>query len=502
MRIKLRALYLGALAMLLVLPLHAGARTSAIKTAQRPSAASPIFIPLVVHTTQPAYEYADAMRDEFRHEAIQPNLPHYDLALRVDPVARRLSGRVELWFRNTTGAPLRDVVIRLYPNVPSDLFGNGGDVRMSVRDVVVQHRTATPQYEAQDTAVRVPLQSPVASGHVVTLALNFEATFSTSHPQDGSFALPAYYPMLAAWHNGWRTDVSQFPDQVYANSALYHARITVPGGWTVVSTGSNVSTSVNRDGSTTFEAVSGPVREFAFSIGRFASVSAEHEGTLVVVWYEQNSGLANVAASALADLKRALSTYNQEFGAYPYRALEMQLILDTRSFNHGFEHPGLIYIYSDGSYTTATRTVVSHELAHQWFFGVLGNDIFNEAWLDEAFAQYSPYFVEQQWFGQAAADSYHQIYIKGNADRATKPAGLSVWEYAEWLTYYRAVYGRGALFLDTLRLRIGDRAFFDGMRDYYDQHKYGVVHKADFLAAMEATSGHDLDALFLQWLGR
>ena len=466
----------------------------------------PIYLPIIEQTPQqpqpPAFPYAAAMRDGFKHEANQPDLAHYDLAVRVDPATKRLRGRVNLWFRNTTGAPLGDAVLRLYPNFPPDVFGDGGDTRMTVSDVVVQDRAVAPRYEAQNTAVRVPFPAPVAPGNVITLALNFDTNFSTFFPQDRSWQLTSSYPILAAWQGGWRTDVSQFPDRVYANSGLYHARITVPAGWTAISTGNTIGTTVNNDGTTTWEAVSGPVREFAFSVGRFASVQAEHEGVTLVVWYEQNSGLGGVAQPALDHLKRALTTFNQTFGPYPYRALETHLVLNTGSYNTGIEYPGLIYITSNGVYSTGTRWVLGHELAHQWYYGLLGNDIFNEAWLDEGFAQYSPYFVEAQWYGQAAADTFYRNQVKALADRTTLRAGLSVWEYGTWSRYYSAVYGRGAQFLHTLRGKIGDAAFLAGLQDLYAQRKYGVIGKADVLRVMEARSGQDLDAFFLEWLGR
>jgi hypothetical protein len=502
-------LRIATLLVLLASPLHALARPHTVPVAQVSADNEPIFLPVINTAPTPPptpvlarYDYAAAMREGFKHEADQPNMPHYDLTMQVDPVNKRISGRVELWFRNTTGAPLGDVVLRLYPNFPADYSGDGGNTLMTLRDVVVQDTPAVPRSEAQNTAARIALPKPAAPGEIVTVKLNFQTSFNTNYPQDRSWQLASYYPMLAAWQNGWRTDVSTFPDRVYAHSALYHARITLPSAWTAVMTGSALSTTTNNDGTRTFEAVSGPVREFAFSVGQFASVQAEHEGTLLVVWYEKNSGLGSVASSSLTHLKRALTTFNGKYGPYPYRELDTHLVFNTSSYNHGIEFPGLIYIVSNGTYSTGTRIVLSHELAHQWFYGVLGNDIFNEAWLDEAFGQYSPYLTEQQWYGQAAADTYLQNRIINLSNQSTKPAGLSVWEYGTWTTYKNAVYGKGAHFLHSLRLKIGDAAFSNGLQGFYVKHKYGVVHKADFLAAMEASSGQELDAFFLQWLGR
>ena len=477
--------------------------TYAALAAERPTGAPPVYLPAVSSTVSPlpTFPYAAAMRDGFKHEADQPNMPHYDLLIQVDPVSKRLNGHAEIWFRNTTGAPLGDAVLRLYPNFPQDFDGAGGNTSMTISNLQAQQRAVAVRYEAQNTAVRVPLPAPVAPGAIVLLAFDWTSNFSTFNPQDRSWPLPSYYPMLAAWQSGWRTDVSQFPDRVYANSGVYHARVTVPGGWTAISTGSNLGTTTNADGSVTIEAVSGPVREWAFSVGRFASVSAEQDGVTLVVWYEQTSGLGNAARSALEDLKRSLITFNQLYGSYPYRALETQLVFDTVNATYGVEYPGLIHLITDGNYTASTRRTLQHETGHQWYYGVLGNDIFNEAWLDEGFAQYSPYLVEAQWYGQANADAYWQ-YVERVASGTSLPAGLPVWEYGNWSTYHSAVYGKDAKFLHTLRGRIGDAAFFGALQDLYGQRRYGVIGKADVLRVMEAHSGQDLDALFQQWLGR
>jgi aminopeptidase N len=141
-------------------------------------------------------------------------------------------------------------------------------------------------------------------------------------------------------------------------------------------------------------------------------------------------------------------------------------------------------------------------VAHQWFYGILGNDVFNQPWLDESFANFSPYLVEGDRYGAGFADSYLQSNVIGPASRTTLPAGYSVYRYGDWNTYVSAVYGKGAQFLYMLRTRIGETAFHNGMRTYYARHKYGIVRRADFLRVMEEASGQDLDAFFAQWLGQ
>ncbi len=487
----------------------------------------------------PTYNYAAAMRSPYEAEANRNDLPHYDLALRIDPEGRRMSGRVDLWFRNTTGAVLNDVVLRLYPNVPPDIFGDGRGTSTTVSNSVVQGVATAPRFEAQNTAIRYTLPRAVGANEVIRVALDFQTALSAR--PDGTIPIQSAYPMLAAWQGGWRTDVFGFPDRVYAHSGLYHARITAPNDWTPISSGITTERIANNDGTTTLDVVTGPMREFMISIGRFGSTSLERDGTQLVVWYPQGYGLDALAQRVLGYMDASFITYNARYGPYPYRALEAHLILDAKygdnlnvvtadgptahdaitpddhddhadlhmqggaasgSHYYGIEYPGLMMIFTAGRDTTGLRYVTEHETAHQWFYGILGNDVFNQPWLDESFANFSPYLVEGDRYGAGYADSYLQSNVIGPASRTTLPAGYSVYTYGNWSTYSAAVYGKGAQFLQVLRVRIGETAFHNGMRTYYARHKYSIVRRADFLRAMEEASGQDLDAFFAQWLGQ
>lgn len=448
-----------------------------------------------------AIDYTLAMRSGLAADARRTDLPQYDLNLTVDPVARRLSGEMRLTLPNRTGRALSDVVLRLYPQFPPDVFGDGGNVKMEIRDIMVQGVATSGRYEAQRTAIRLPLPSPVAPNGTISLSLSYTANIVPWQRSDGTFPLPSFYPMLAVWQDGWRTDVTRFPDHVYANSALYRARITVPTGWTAISSGSLINT-IAGDGTTTFEAVTGPVREFAFSVGRLVAARASHNGVEIAVWHRAGDGLDAAAAEIARQIAAAVATYDSRFGLYPYRTLQLHLINAQRGFDIGVEYPGLMYILLNGRYTTDTRFVTAHEVAHQWFYGVVGDDIYNEPWLDEGFAQYSATLVEEQWGGKAAAARVYDRQIVRLAARTKLPAGLSLTQYGAWNSYYAAVYGRGAQFLGTLRSEIGDDAFFAGLQRYYATQKYGVAQTVDVKAAFEQSSGRNLDALFKRWIGR
>ena len=428
-------------------------------------------------------------------------IPMYQLAIEVNTAARRIDGHMVLSFTNRSGQTLRDVVLRLYANFPPDIFGDGGDLRMDLRNVRADGQPATPRYEAGRSAARVALPAAAAPGADVRIELDWSANIRPWQRSDGTFSLPSYYPMLAAWTGDWRTDTTRFPDHVFVDAAHYEATITVPTGMQVISSGTTRQAR-QAEGRTTFEVTAGPVRELAFSVGKWASANAAHQGIAVNVYYKPGDGLEAAARQVALHAAASLAVYNDRFGAYPYGELDFHLINARRGFDIGVEFPGLIYLLVNGRYTEETRFVTAHEVAHQWWYGVVGNDIYREPWIDEAFAQYSPILVEEQVAGPVAAQRTYQRHVEQLASRSNAPCAMGLTTYASWNAYYAAVYGRCAKFLHTLRQELGDEAFFSGIRRYYADNKHGFGTTAEVRAALEAASGRELDALFKQWTGR
>ena len=442
------------------------------------------------------------MRPQFVGDiALNWGMPRYDLQLWLTPASGVLTGTEQIRYTNRTGAPLNDIALRLYPNFPTDVFGKGGDVRMDVTEAAADGQAIAPRLVAQDTAVLLDLPQPLGPGASTTLTLSFRASIVAW--RDGSFPLPSYYPMLAVRDgDAWRLDVTRFADHVYAESAFYAATITAPSDLTVIASGSTIGEAQNADGTTTRMVRSGPVREFALAAGNFARAQAAAGDVAVNVYTERGTGLdaaqvARVAAAALAD-------FDTRFGAYPYAELDIQLL--PYEYDGGDEFPGLILLYAGGAVGAGTRYVTAHEVAHQWWYGVAGNDIYRQPWLDEALAQYSGILYAEDVAGPAVAEADWQREVarryRGALADGNMLAGLAIDEYPSFNVYYRTVYGKGPVFLRTLREQIGDAAFFAGLQEYYTRNRYGIGTTASIRQAFEQASGQPLGALFEEWVGR
>jgi aminopeptidase N len=446
-------------------------------------------------------DQAHALKPAAEAEADLPNLPYYTMRISADPAAGTFSGSQVITYTNTSGAALPDIMLRSYVNFPPDIMGDGGDTEMNVTGATLAGQPLAVHREAQRTAFRITLPAALQPQAQITLETTFEGTLKPW--DDGTWPFLSSYPLLAQWDSAdhdWRSDVTRFPDRVFAQAALYDVTVTLPRPLQVFATGSPIISS--DDGTTTSTRfISGPVREWAASFGEFDAVSTVTNGITVTAYQVQGDNLDIERVRDVA--ARSLESYESRFGPYPYRELDLHAL--EWDGDAGIEFPGFTLILIDSRVSQRTDFVVAHEVAHEWWYAVVGNDIYREPWLDESFANYSAVIATADRAGPELAQTIYDSEIKQayerNLNAGDPPAGLAITDYASFNSYYRAIYGKGAVFLATLREEIGDEAFFAGMRAYYSAERHQIATRAAFETAMEDAAGRSLDSLFDDWLG-
>jgi len=198
----------------------------------------------------------------------------------------------------------------------------------------------------------------------------------------------------------------------------------------------------------------------------------------------------------------ALRLFGLRFGRYPYAELDL---VPTFTSAAGIEYPGLIVI-AQRLYGGSDRSewVVAHEVAHQWWYNLVGNDQVDEPWLDEALTQYSTVLYFEDRYGKAAAANALQAGIEDRWEGAREAgrdrpvvgpvAGFAPEDYGP------IVYGKGPLFFHHLREEVGDVPFDHILRSYFDEYRYGIATGESFLSVAERFSSRDVDALYRQWI--
>jgi aminopeptidase N len=169
------------------------------------------------------------------------------------------------------------------------------------------------------------------------------------------------------------------------------------------------------------------------------------------------------------------------------------------------EYPGIVAItldlYVPDSPMVSLEGTVVHEVGHQWFYNVVGNDQVDEPWVDEAIVQYITglYFVDT-YGPQAEQGWYDALYARWDrVERADIPIGMPAANY-EGREYGAIVYGRGPIFVATLEEEMGRETFDEFLRDYYESHRWGIGTGDEFKQLAEQHCQCDLTALFEEWV--
>jgi hypothetical protein len=233
--------------------------------------------------------------------------------------------------------------------------------------------------------------------------------------------------------------------------------------------------------STAWTCESHDVRDFSFVVNpRFQLTRRDVDGVDLRVYTETVDGALTADLAA-----RALTGMSDTFGAYPWPDLVLAEIGSGGGFS--MEYPRMIHLTRD---KVADTYVVFHEVAHQWFFGQLGNDQQREPWLDEGFADFSARYLMGIGENQCSTRPVNSEVFAWPADATTG---------GDWTScdgYFHAVFYRSTEFLNAVRAAIGDDAFFDAMRAWVARNRFGFVSGDDLLGRLQAAADTDLAPMF------
>jgi aminopeptidase N len=312
------------------------------------------------------------------------------------------------------------------------------------------------------------------------------------------------YPMLAPLEYGsWRADpVQGAGDAVVSRTALYRVSVQAPDNWQIASSGSKVDDNLEA-GVRTTQYATGPMREFMLVASPLLVLQEENVQDIRI----QHWGLPETTPGWKDTLNvgvNSLDLYNTSFGPYPYR--EFDIISAPLRNAAGVEYPGLIligdFLYTNTDTPSRLPTVVAHEVAHQWWYGLVGSDVLLHPWQDEALATFSAQLYEQKYDPAYynGANDYYQDAVKQLEDKqGPQKIDGSVSSFAQSGAYGVVVYLKGELFFEAVREKIGDQKFFAGLQEYFQHSQYRTAAPDDLLGSFEGACSCSLDELYTEW---
>jgi hypothetical protein len=433
-----------------------------------------------------------------------PNATRYWIELQVEFDPRRehgtMDGTARIRFTNDQPTALEELVVMLWPNHAQYR------AEMRAGPAMVADRLIAPRTDPGGIVQHYLLPDALLPGESIDISLSFQLEISgpigSRSPRrfgitQGVLFAPTFYPIVPRIQDGeWMTEQAPLAgDTTNSETAFYEVRLTASEEHVVVATGTEVDRRSGDAGMQTLTFVSGPSRDFALALGPFLSETTVVDGVQVTGWVipEHRADLSRMVEAAATQLR----ILNERIGPYRYRELDL---VDVPGAFGGIEYPGLVSIGTVGGPGLIIPTV--HEVGHQWFYGLIGDDQLLEPWLDEAAATYTEvlYYEQVAVAGTATgllADFREQV--RAHPEAGT-PIGLPVDGYASQREYGLFVYLKGALFFDALRSELGDDLFFRFLQDYYEAFRYQIATAEDFQNTAEQTCSCDLDALFDLWV--
>ena len=346
------------------------------------------------------------------------------------------------------------------------------------------------------------IQPEVEFDEIVTLEIFYEG-----RPRDGLFIGPDTAGDLSAFADNWPNRARWwFPaNDTPGDKATVDFSVRVSEGYSVVANGRLVDV----DGDTwrwktdveipAYTMVIGVAKFERASIGDAACGQAPAAGDSgcapVSIWALPGSGeYGEQRFSRAADM---VDYYTEVFGPYPYEKLAH--VQSSTRFG-GMENSSAIF-YAMGGWAEERmgEGVIAHETVHQWFGDSVTPAAWSHLWVSEGFATY---FAAVYFQARDGGEALPEAMARGRrsiigSDASNRPV---VDERSDLFGLLNTnSYPKGGWILHMLRVKIGEEAFWKGIRAYYAAHENGVADTEDVRRAMEEASGQDLESFFEQW---
>ncbi|HSR70265.1 MAG TPA: M1 family metallopeptidase [Acidobacteriota bacterium] len=482
----------------------------------------------------------------------------YTLDVRLNPAAKTVGGSLLLEWTNDTPFPAPDLRFHLYFNAwenektsfmnswrwrDRDLsdWGEGDWGGTEISSLVVARslpagEEGVPRREDFDltgrmefiqpddgnpndrSVLRVALPQPVAPGESIRVEIEFTTkiprTFARTGFRGDYYFLAHWFPKLGVFEEDGSWNCHQFiQTEFYSRFGDYDVKLQVPSGWTLGATGTAQSVNDNGDGTSTHHYTQQRVHGFAWvtsprlreHLRRFQHESLPPVQMRLLIMPDH----AGQEDRYFAATEAALRYYGEWFGAYPY---DHVTVVDPawESGSGGMEYPTL---FTGGSRwltplgSDRPESVTVHEMGHQFWYGVVGNNEFEHAWLDEGLNSYSQLRTQMVAYPEVYRTrryfkGFIPLLFRGLPRERRTVAGESeelekdIMGRPSWKlgpdAYGINSYTKPALMLLTLERYLGWDRFQKAMAAFYRQYSFGHPVAEDFFRVLGEETGEDL----------
>lgn len=447
---------------------------------------------------------------------------HYELQAHLRPANRTVTGRARLAWRNATRQPVPKLCFHMYMNAFQNgdtLFmreGGGplGRVRLPKEPeawgwVELQRIRQTDgadlsfTYEADGTVLWVTLPRPVGPGETIRLEYEFETRLPRIFARTGYagsfFMVAQWFPKVGVLEErGWNCHPFHANSEFYADFGVYDVEIRVPRAFVVGATGEEVARRDEPTGETTYRYHAEDVHDFAWTASPlFRELQDRWRHVRIRILYPpgHEAGARRIRSAVRA----ALDLTAEWYGPYPYPVLT---VVEPPLYGlaaAGMEYPTLFTVGLGIQLPTWLRfpeAIAVHEFGHQYWYGLVANNEFEAAWMDEGLNSYMEAKIMNRLYGARSTRlpvlglwGWHHDGAMAPEAFSTDPSNTYAWQFANRASYNANSYTKPMLALLTLERLYGSDEVTRALRAYFRAWQFRHPYPEDFFRAMQVHLG-------------
>ena len=501
---------------------------SAAAVGAAPSSAGP-----VQTTAPPAATLAD--------KPLSERVVAYQIDARFDAGKHALDATEVLTYRNLTGQPQDTFPFHLYLNAfqPTstfmreerrdrddfelrDKYKASAEVKslevVGMGDLTSQIKFVAPDDGNPDdrTVFQVKLPRPVAPHESVQFRIAFHDKFGQVFARTGykrDFIMGAqWFPKIGVWWQGaWNCHQFHWTTEFFADFGTFDVKLTVPQNEVVGASGVQLDEVKNADGTKTLTFRGEDIHDFAWTAQpTYHVVEDTFNGSMgsVKIRLLLQPDHIDQAARHVRIMQQTMKRFDQWYGPYPYKQITVVDPADLRA--GGMEYPTLITGDTTWWMPEGLRLVegvVEHEFGHQYWYGMVATNEFEDAWLDEGINSYTECKILDDIFGKDK--SVMDLWGLTESDDAGQrndylpsadldPISRFAYQYLNSSSYFGISYGKTTTVLLTLEKVIGEETLKRAIHAYFMRYRFTHPTKEDFLRTIEEVSGQNLRWYFDQ----
>lgn len=428
----------------------------------------------------------------------------YDIQLALDTNEKEINGSVKIKLTNTSQDTWSQLCFRDYISAIGQTYSKMSGSKSSVAseftrisDASTKDKLEYSRTSEDGSVLFVVLKSPLSPGERTEIKFDYKAPipedafrYRFSKVNEGKnlmFELANFYPILSIYENGeWQYDSFYYEGECfYSKCADYSITLSLPEEYMVVSSGTEEKSSV-KNGVCTWTIKAENMRDVGLTVSDYFAFSEKAFGDIQVRCYYFDNEAAKKQAKLMLDTAvNSVEFFTQNIGGYPYQTLDIVMTNDQIG---AIEFPSYVRVgdYSadmEGENSDYIMDLVientSHEVAHQWFYAVIGNNCYEEPWLDESFASFCSLAYQTKDLSGKELEklvsqdkSYLQENNGGYLNLSYKELGKS---------YVTTVYQKGKYFLYDLMNAMGKDTFYQMLQEYYSTNAFQEINTKHFI---------------------